>query len=71
MFLLEEPLTNLSLHIRHEIILRLHESRINLPGDIGKEIGVELAHLLSDNTIDSHLIGSLGIGGPFGIGDCY
>lgn len=71
MFLLEEPFTDLSLHLRHKIILRLHQPRINLPGHIGKEIGVKLAHLLRDDAINSHLISRLGIGGQFRVGDCY
>lgn len=38
--LLQELLTDLSLHFRDESILRLHQSAVNLPGHICKEVTI-------------------------------
>ena len=55
-FLFEAPLTDLRLHVRHEIVLRFHQSSIYLARHVCQEARLQLRHLLSDDCIDSGLV---------------
>lgn len=69
MLLLQASLTYLRLHLGHEVVLRFHQTSVDLPRHVGKEVGIELSHLLSDDAVDRHLIGGLGVGGDSRVGD--